>query len=106
MWSRNRSILDEFVQDARIHYFNSKPPPREIDKIPDPVSPLLFVLHLSPLLNSFVQSGALLTVYFKQGDASYGWMLAFLVSSLYSDIFFEENTKASTDILIARTRKL
>ncbi len=38
VWSRNRKILDEFVQEARTHYFESPLPPRELFILPDDVS--------------------------------------------------------------------
>lgn len=38
VWSRNRKILDEFVQEARQHYIESPLPPRELISVPHDVS--------------------------------------------------------------------
>ena len=37
VWSRNRKILDDFLQEARTHYYNSPLPPRVLSLLPDAV---------------------------------------------------------------------
>jgi len=61
MWSYNRNVLNDFVCAARKFYINSDIPPRRTDPIQD-------------------KSGSLLRAYFQQGDWSYDWILAYLVS--------------------------
>ncbi|KAL5518422.1 BAT2_1 [Sanghuangporus vaninii] len=73
VWSRNRKILDEFVQEARTHYLNSPLPPRELMTVPDPC-------------------GSLLTARINQGDSSYEWMMAFLRS--------QETTEDTMDLQV------
>ena len=46
VWSRNRKILDDFVREARTHYFESPIPPRELIALPDEVS--LTLKHAFP----------------------------------------------------------
>ncbi|KAJ7479279.1 hypothetical protein FB451DRAFT_1131411 [Mycena latifolia] len=62
LWSRNRSMLDEFVRSAREFYITSNILPRRVEREKEP-------------------SGALLTAHFPQADLSYDWMLAYLRSA-------------------------
>lgn len=62
VWSRNRKILDEFVKEARTHYFESSLPPRELYMLPDEVNAhttywkqqvlTYFLIWYSPVLSS------------------------------------------------------
>ncbi|KAJ7181489.1 P-loop containing nucleoside triphosphate hydrolase protein [Mycena crocata] len=78
IWSRNRKILDDFVQAAREFYINSKVLPRKVDTEKEP-------------------SGALLTAEFAQSDLSHDWMLAYLRSNnaLQDAMKFTISTKQS-----------
>ncbi|KAJ6535516.1 P-loop containing nucleoside triphosphate hydrolase protein [Mycena capillaripes] len=59
VWSRNRSVLDEFVQEARTFYRNSpQPPPRQ----------------------DYDWSQSLIVAHFNQADFSYDWVLDYLQS--------------------------
>ncbi|KAL5495826.1 hypothetical protein ACEPAI_1290 [Sanghuangporus weigelae] len=71
VWSRNRKILDDFVQEARNHYFESPMPPRELTSLPD-------------------ESGSTLTARFYQGDSSYDWIVAFVNA--------QDTTEDTTDL--------
>ncbi|OCB90787.1 P-loop containing nucleoside triphosphate hydrolase protein [Sanghuangporus baumii] len=71
VWSRKRKILDDFVQEARNHYFESPVPPRELTNLPD-------------------ESGSTLTARFYQGDSSYDWIVAFVNA--------QETTEDTTDL--------
>ncbi|KAI5118666.1 hypothetical protein M0805_001039 [Coniferiporia weirii] len=61
VWSRNRKILDDFVQEARAHSFSSPIPPRKIVEVPD-------------------TTGSVITARFMKGDISYEWMHMFMRS--------------------------
>ncbi|KAK6966527.1 p-loop containing nucleoside triphosphate hydrolase protein [Favolaschia claudopus] len=59
VWSRNRSVLDEFVQEARTFYRGSlQPPPRQ----------------------DYDWSQSLIVGHFNQADFSYDWVLDYLQS--------------------------
>ncbi|KAF7337377.1 p-loop containing nucleoside triphosphate hydrolase protein [Mycena sanguinolenta] len=59
VWSRNRSVLDEFVQEARTFYRTStQPPPRQ----------------------DYDWSQSLIVGHFNQADFSYDWVLDYLQS--------------------------
>ncbi|KAL5495834.1 RTF2 [Sanghuangporus weigelae] len=70
VWSRNRKILDEFVQEARTHYLNSPLPPRELMTVPDPVGIVSACMR----------------------DSSYEWMMTFLRA--------QETTEDTTDLQV------
>ncbi|KAJ7083920.1 P-loop containing nucleoside triphosphate hydrolase protein [Mycena crocata] len=59
VWSRNRSVLDEFVQEARTFYRTSpRPPPKQ----------------------DYDWSQSLISAHFNQADFSYDWVLDYLQS--------------------------
>ncbi|KAJ7484956.1 P-loop containing nucleoside triphosphate hydrolase protein [Mycena galericulata] len=59
VWSRNRSVLDDFVQEARTFYRNSPQPPPKQD---------------------YDWSQSLIVGHFNQADFSYDWVLDYLQS--------------------------
>ncbi|KAJ7036357.1 P-loop containing nucleoside triphosphate hydrolase protein [Mycena alexandri] len=59
VWSRNRSVLDEFVQESRTFYRSSPQPPPKQD---------------------FDWSQSLIVGHFNQADFSYDWVLDYLQS--------------------------
>ncbi|KAJ7351438.1 P-loop containing nucleoside triphosphate hydrolase protein [Mycena albidolilacea] len=59
VWSRNRSVLDEFVQEARTFYRTSPQPPPKQD---------------------YDYSQSLIVGHFNQADFSYDWVLDYLQS--------------------------
>ncbi|KAF7309272.1 p-loop containing nucleoside triphosphate hydrolase protein [Mycena indigotica] len=59
VWSRNRSVLDEFIKEAREQYKTSQTPPPRID---------------------YDWSQSLIVAHFNQADFSYDWVLDYLQS--------------------------
>lgn len=68
VWSRNRRVLDDFVQEARSYYCGSLIPPRKLSELPE-------------------RSGSAITVTFFEGDVSYDWILAFMRTHSTSNSF-------------------
>ncbi len=47
VWSRNRRVLEDFIQEARTYYFKCMKPPRRLFSLPDPVSDIPHILYHS-----------------------------------------------------------
>ena len=86
MWSYNRNVLNDFVCAAREFYINSDVPPRRTDPIQDKVCTPALAREVSHISCYPFQSGSLLRAYFRQGDWSYDWILAYLVSAILCNI--------------------